>query len=185
MTNPRLIKSYREAIAPAMVKEFTYKNPMQVPRITKVVINMGVGEALVDIKILEKAAADLAAITGQKPVICRAKKAISNFKVKQGNPIGCKVTLRGKMMFEFLDRLINVAMPRIRDFRGLKVSSFDGFGNYNFGVAEQGIFPEIEHDKITHTQGFDITIATTARNNKEALSLLKKFGIPFREDKDK
>jgi len=177
---PRLQETYKEQIKSNMMKHFAYKNHMQVPRIDKVVVNMGVGEAITDIKILEKAAQDLATITGQKPSTTRAKKAISNFKIKQGNPIGCKVTLRGKMMYEFLDRLINVAIPRIRDFRGLKPTSFDAAGNYSFGMTEQSIFPEIELDKVTHVQGLDITVVTTTNDRKETLELLKQFGMPFR-----
>ena len=178
---PRLQEFYKEKIVPAMMQEFSYKNQMQVPIISKVVVNMGVGEAITDIKILEKASEELALITGQKPAIRRAKKAVSNFKIKEGNPIGCKVTLQGKIMYEFLDRLINVAMPRIRDFRGLKANSFDGAGNYSFGIVEQAIFPEIEADRVTRIQGLDITIVTTTEKDEEAKGLLKKFGIPFRQ----
>ena len=178
---PKLQETYKEKIVPEMMQKFSYKNTMQVPRIVKVVVNMGVGEAITDIKILEKASEELATITGQKPAICRAKKAVSNFKIKEKNPIGCKVTLQGNMMYEFLDRLINIAMPRIRDFRGLRVNSFDGAGNYSFGITDQGIFPEIEVDRVTRTQGLDISIVTTAQEDKEALELLKKLGIPFRE----
>jgi len=177
---PRLLEKYKNEIIPQMMEIFKYKNSLQVPRIEKVVINMGIGEAAHDIKILEKAIAELSLITGQKPTLRRAKKAISNFKIKKGNPIGCKVTLRKKMMYEFLDRLINVVIPRIRDFRGLSPNSFDRGGNYSFGISEQTIFPEIDYDKVDRIQGMDISIVTTAKTKEEAFELLKLFGIPFK-----
>ena len=178
---PRLQELYRSQIAVNLTKSFSYKNSMQAPKVAKIVVNMGVGEAITDIKILEKASEELAIITGQRPSVTKAKKAISNFKIKQGIPIGCRVTLRGKIMYEFLDRLVNVAIPRIRDFRGLRPNSFDGSGNYSFGITEQSIFPEIDADRVTHIQGLDITIVTTTNSNEQALALLKQFGIPFRE----
>lgn len=165
-----------------MMQTFGLKNRLAVPRLEKIVINMGVGEALQDIKILEKASEELAAITGQKPIIRRAKKAISNFKLKQGAPVGCKVTLRRARMYEFLDRLINVTMPRIRDFRGVPADSFDKAGNYTLGLTEQGIFPEIEYDKITRPQGMDITfVISGAKTTEQSRELLRLFGMPFKE----
>lgn len=178
---PRLLDRYRNQIVPKMVESFGYKNKMQVPKITKICINMGVGVGSTDIKILESVADNLALIVGQRGVITRAKKAIANFKIKQGMPIGCKVTLRGSRMYEFLDRLVNIAVPRIKDFRGIPATSFDGRGNFSFGVTEQLIFSEIDYDKVTKTQGMDITIVTTAKNNEEAHELLKLFGVPFRQ----
>jgi large subunit ribosomal protein L5 len=165
-----------------MMRTFSFKNRYQVPRLDKIVINMGVSEALQDIKLLDKSMEELALITGQRPIIRRAKKAIANFKIRKGNPIGCKVTLRRKMMYEFLDRLINVALPRIRDFRGLNSNSFDEAGNFSLGLSEQAIFPEIEYDKLTRPQGMDITIVI--RNSKckqHSLGLLRLFGMPFRD----
>ena len=156
-------------------------NPMQVPRITKITVNMGVGEAVADRKVIDAAAGDMARITGQKPMICRARKAIAAFKVREGLPIGCKVTLRGARMYEFLDRLISVAMPRIRDFRGVSPRGFDGRGNYTLGVREQIIFPEIQYDAIDQIRGMDITITTTARDNKQGRALLEAFNFPFRK----
>jgi len=178
--SPKLLEKYKSEIIPIMMKKFNYKNPLQVPRLEKIVINMGVGEAAHDIKILEKAMAELSLVCGQKPVMRRAKKAISNFKIKKGNPVGCKVTLRRKMMYEFLDRFINIVIPRIRDFRGLSVSSFDEGGNYNLGISEQTIFPEIDYDKVERIQGMDINICTTAKKKEEALELLKLLGMPFK-----
>jgi len=176
---PRLLEKYRKEIIPAMQQKFNYKSPMRVPAVKKVVVNMGVGEAITDIKILDKAQEELAAITGQKPVICRAKQAIANFKIREGLPIGCKVTLRRTMMYEFLDRLINVALPRVRDFRGVPSDSFDKDGNYSLGLKEQAIFPEIDIDRIQRVQGMDITIVTNAKTSEEAYELLSLFGMPF------
>ncbi len=181
MGKPRLLETYRSSIVPEMVKAFGYKNQMQVPKIKKIVINVGLGEATQDIKMLEAAQHELAAITGQKPVTTRAKKAIANFKIRKGSAIGCKVTLRRYMMYEFLDRMISVAIPRIRDFRGLPANSFDGSGNYSFGLNEQVIFPEVDVDKVMKTHGMDITIVTDAKSEKEAFELLKLFGMPFKK----
>lgn len=177
---PRLLSKYRDEIMPAMMERFGYKNKLQVPRILKIVVNMGVGEGTGDIKIIEKAAEELSIITGQKPIITRAKKAIANFKIREGQPVGCKVTLRRKRMFEFLDRLINVALPRIRDFRGVSIDSFDQGNNYTLGLSEQIVFPEIDYDKIQRPQGMDITIGTTAKSREEAIEFLRLFGMPFK-----
>ncbi len=180
---PRLLEYYRNEIVPKMMERFSLKNKLAVPRLEKIVINMGVGEALQDIKILEKAMEDLATITGQKPIMRRAKKAISNFKIKQGQPIGCKVTLRKAIMYEFMDKLVNVAMPRIRDFRGVRNDSFDKAGNYTLGMNDQGIFPEIDYDKLIRSQGMDITfVIKNARTQEEAKEFLKLFGMPFSTD---
>ena len=176
---PNLLEKYRKEIIPQMRDKFGYKSPMQVPAIKKVVINMGVGEAITDIKILDKAQEELAMITGQKPLLRRAKAAIANFKTREGLPVGCKVTLRNRMMYEFLDRLINATLPRIRDFRGIPANSFDQQGNYSLGLKDQSVFPEIDIDRLVRVQGMDITIVTSARNNKEAYELLKLFGMPF------
>jgi large subunit ribosomal protein L5 len=176
---PRLKNIYKEKVVPALQNKFKYKNTMQVPKIEKIVVNMGVGEATQEPKTLEWAVADLTAITGQKPSIRRAKKAISNFKLRAGMPIGAKVTLRRDRMYEFLDRLISVAIPRIRDFRGMPDKSFDGHGNYTIGIREQIIFPEIDYDKVEKVRGMDITICTTAKTDEEAYELLKEFGWPF------
>jgi len=181
MGKPRLLETYRSSIVPDMMKAFGYKNQMQVPKLKKIVINVGLGEATQDIKMLEAAQHELAAITGQKPVTTRAKKAIANFKIRKGSAIGCKVTLRRYMMYEFLDRMISVAIPRIRDFRGLPANSFDGSGNYSFGLNEQVIFPEVDVDKVMKTHGMDITIVTDAKSEKEAFELLKLFGMPFKK----
>jgi large subunit ribosomal protein L5 len=162
------------------LKEFGYKSVMEVPRITKIVLNMGVGEAVADKKVLEHAVNDLTLIAGQKPIVTKARKSIAGFKIRDGYPIGCKVTLRGTRMFEFLDRLISVAIPRIRDFRGIPAKSFDGRGNFNMGVREQIIFPEIEYDKIDALRGLNVTITTTAKSDKEARALLSAFRFPFR-----
>lgn len=178
---PRLLELYREEIIPKMMKRFGYKNRLAVPRLEKIVVNMGVGEATTDPKLVEKAAYDLSLITGQKPKITRARKAISNFKLKKGMPIGCCVTLRRYRMYEFLDRLITTAIPRIRDFRGLSPNSFDGRGNYTFGISEQTIFPEVDLDKIDKTRGANITICTTAKTNEEARELLRLLGVPFKK----
>jgi large subunit ribosomal protein L5 len=177
---PRLIDKYNNEIIPKMMERFKYRNKLQVPRLVKIVVNMGVGEAVQDIKILDEAMEQLALITGQRPIIRRARKAVSNFKIKQGLPIGCKVTLRRKMMYEFLDRLVNVALPRIRDFSGISTNSFDQRGNYTLGITEQTIFPEIEIDKISRIQGMDISIVTTAKTKQEAKELLRLFGLPFK-----
>ncbi len=182
-TTPRLLERYRTEVVPELAKIFNYKNPLQAPRIKKVVVNMGVGEALQDLKLLEKSMEELTMITGQRPVMTRAKKAIANFKVKENHPVGCRVTLRRQRMYEFLDRFISVALPRIRDFRGLNPESFDKNGNYSIGITEQGIFPEIDADKLTRVQGMDITIVIDSRSPQESLELLKHLGIPFKTDK--
>ena len=179
MIKPRMLERYRNEIVPEMMKLFGYKNSMQVPRLEKIVINVGLGEAAQDIKLLESAQQGLAMITGQKPVVTKAKKAIANFKIRRGSSIGCKVTLRRARMYEFLDRLISVSIPRIRDFRGLSPDSFDQSGNYSFGLSEQLIFPEIDVDKVMKSHGMDITIATTAADKKEAFELLRLVGMPF------
>jgi len=176
----RLKEFYKSNVAPDLAKHFAYKNPMQVPSITKVVVNMGVGEASQNIKLLEGALSDMTAITGQKPVTTRARKSIANFKLRDGMPVGCRVTLRGEQMWEFLDRLINVALPRIRDFKGVSPKSFDGRGNYTLGLKEQIIFPEIEYDKVDKIRGMDITICTTANTDDEGRELLRRFSMPFR-----
>jgi large subunit ribosomal protein L5 len=181
MATPRLLERYRSDIVPEMMKAFNYKNKLAVPRLEKIVINVGLGEATQDIKFLESAQNELAAITGQKPVVTRAKKAIANFKIRRGLAIGCKVTLRRLIMYEFLDRLISIAIPRIRDFRDLPATSFDRKGNYSFGLSEQLIFPEVDVDKVMKTHGMDITIVTSARTKEEAFGLLKLFGMPFRK----
>lgn len=178
---PRLIDKYKNDIVPKMMQSFKYKNQLQVPRLVKIVVNMGVGEAVQDIKILDQAMDELAAITGQRPTMRRAKKAISNFKIRAGLPVGCKVTLRRNMMYEFLDRLVNIALPRIRDFNGVPGDSFDQSGNYSLGLTEQTIFPEIETDKTPRVQGMDITVVTTAKNKEEAKELLRLFGLPFKK----
>lgn len=176
----RLLDKYRQEVVPAMQGRRGYKNIFAVPRVKKVVINMGVGAGAQDIKILEAHMAELALIAGQRPVITRAKKAIANFKIREGLPIGCKVTLRGKRMYEFLDRLLNAALPRIRDFRGVSPTAFDGSGNYALGLSEQNIFPEIELDKIQRPQGMDIIIVTSAKTREESKELLALLGMPFR-----
>jgi len=178
---PRLKTIYAEVIRPKLVEEFGYKNPMQVPAIEKVVINMGVGEATADTKKVQVAAADLALIAGQKPVITRARKAIATFKVRENMPIGAKVTLRKAKMYEFLDRLVNIALPRVRDFRGLNPKSFDGRGNYALGIKEHIIFPEINYDKAEQVWGMDIIVCTTAKSDDEARALLRAFNFPFRQ----
>jgi large subunit ribosomal protein L5 len=176
----RLESVYKETILPELVKQFSYKSVMQAPRITKITLNMGVGEAVADKKILQSAVSDMEKISGQKPVVTLARKSIAGFKIRDDMPIGCKVTLRSKRMYEFLDRLINISIPRIRDFRGLSPKSFDGRGNYSMGVKEQIIFPEIDYDKIDALRGMDITITTTAKTNEEGLALLKHFNFPFK-----
>ena len=176
----RLKEIYRKEIVPALTQQFAYKTQMQVPRISKVVLNMGVGEATADRKILDNAVADMTKISGQKPVITKARKAIAGFKIREGYPIGCMVTLRQERMYEFLDRLVTVALPRVRDFRGISGRGFDGRGNYNMGVKEQIIFPEIEYDKIDAIRGMNISITTTAKNDDEAKALLSAFRFPFK-----
>ncbi|CAB1370279.1 50S ribosomal protein L5 [Denitratisoma oestradiolicum] len=176
----RLQEFYKQTVAPELLQKFGYKSVMEVPRITKVTLNMGVGEAVGDKKILENAVGDMTKIAGQKPVVTKARKAIAGFKIREGYPIGCMVTLRGARMFEFLDRFITVAMPRIRDFRGVGGKGFDGRGNYNIGVKEQIIFPEIEYDKIDALRGMNISITTTAKTDEEARALLAAFKFPFK-----
>jgi large subunit ribosomal protein L5 len=178
---PRLKRKYREEIRAKLQEQFNYSNPMKVPKLDKVVINMGVGEAVSDSKKIKAALAELERIAGQKPVATKARKSIAGFKLREGMPIGCKVTLRGENMYEFLDRLTTVALPRIRDFRGISAKSFDGRGNYSLGIREQIIFPEIDYDRIDQVRGMDITITTTAATDDEARALLKLFGMPFRE----
>jgi large subunit ribosomal protein L5 len=177
---PRLKKIYREQIAPELFKEFSYSSPMQTPRLEKIVVSMGVGEALQNKKLLDAAIDDLTLITGQKAVKTKARKSIANFKIRTGQEIGAKVTLRGIMMYEFLDRLVNVALPRVKDFRGINQNAFDGHGNYSLGITEQIIFPEIDFDKIERVAGLNIVIVTTARTDAEAKAFLGKFGMPFR-----
>lgn len=176
----RLLDKYRKEIVPALQEKFGHHSYMQAPSIKKIVVNMGVGEAIADVKILDKASEELALITGQKPIVRRAKQAIANFKIREGLAIGCKVTLRQKIMYEFLDRLINVALPRIRDFRGVPVDSFDGQGNYTLGLKEQAVFPEIDIDRVQRVQGMDITLVIDAGSKEEAYELLKCFGMPFK-----
>ena len=177
---PRMRERFRTAVVPAMMKERGYGNPFQVPRLAKVVINMGVGEGKENAKVLDFATADLQAISGQKPIVTKAKKSIANFKLRENVPIGCKVTLRGPRMYEFLDRLVNVALPRVRDFKGVPPKGFDGRGNYNMGLKEQIIFPEIVYDKVDKVRGMDITMVTTTRTDEEAKALLTHLGVPFR-----
>jgi len=182
---PRLLEKYRNEIIPKMMEAFSIKNKFAVPRVDKIVVNMGVGEALQDMKILDKAMEELATITGQKPILRRAKKAIANFKIKQNQPIGCKVTLRRTIMYEFLDRLISIALPRIRDFRGIPPDAFDEAGNYTLGITEQSIFPEIEYDRVSRMQGMDITLVIkNAKTKEQARELLKLFGMPFKTATD-
>ena len=177
----RLKTLYKDKVIPALMKEFSYKNVMQVPRLDKIVINLGLGEAIQNAKVLESAQAELTAIAGQKPVITRAKKSIANFKLRAGMPIGCNVTLRRDRMYEFFDRLVNIALPRIRDFRGVSGKSFDGRGTYALGIREQIIFPEIDYDKIDKIRGMNIVISTTAQTDEEGKALLKMMGMPFRD----
>lgn len=177
----RLQQMHTEQVVPQLTEKFGYKNPMQVPRLTKVTINMGLGEATTDKKVLEQAVDELARITGQKPVVTKARKSVASFKIRDGYPVGAKVTLRAERMYEFVDRLVNVALPRVRDFRGLNAKSFDGRGNYNMGVTEQTIFPEINFDEISAIRGMDIAITTTAQSDAEAQALLAAFGFPFRQ----
>jgi large subunit ribosomal protein L5 len=175
----RLQDHYEKVVRPALIKEFGYTNPMQCPRLEKIVVNMGVGEAVQDGKKVDAAVGDLTLITGQKPVVTRAKKSIATFKLRENMPIGCKVTLRRQRMFEFLDRLVNSALPRVRDFRGVSAKSFDGRGNYALGLKEQLVFPEVDYDKIDQVRGMDIVIVTTARTDAEAKALLRGFDMPF------
>lgn len=176
----RLKQVYAETVNKQLKEQFGYKNPMEIPRITKITLNMGVGEAIADRKVMEHAVGDMTKIAGQKPIVIKARKSVAGFKLREGWPVGCKVTLRREMMYEFLDRLINVAIPRIRDFRGMNPKSFDGRGNYNIGVKEQIIFPEIDYDKIDTLRGMDITFTTTAKTDEEGRALLAAFNFPFR-----
>ena len=178
---PRLKEKYKNEVVPALIERFKYANVMQVPKLEKIVVNIGVGEAVADPKTLDFAVRDLEAITGQKAIITRAKKSIAAFKLRAGMPIGCKVTLRGDRMYEFFDRLVNAALSRVRDFRGVSSKSFDGRGNYSLGIREQLIFPEIDYDKVDKIRGVEITVATTAKTDEEAYELLKLMGVPFRE----
>ena len=177
----RLKQVYREKVIPELMKEFNYSSVMQVPKITKITLNMGVGEAVADKKIIQKAVEDMTAIAGQKPIVTKARKSIAGFKIRDGWPIGCKVTLRQVRMFEFLERLVSIAIPRIRDFRGFSSKSFDGRGNYSIGIKEQIVFPEIDFDKVDAIRGMDITITTTAKTDAEAKALLKSFGFPLKD----
>jgi len=179
---PRLKDRYRKEVVPALIKEFNYRNSMAVPRLRKVVVNMGLGEAIQNAKILDSATAELGLIAGQKPVITRAKKSIANFKLRKNMPIGCTVTLRGDRMYEFFDRLTSVALPRVRDFRGLSTRAFDGRGNYTLGLRDQLVFPEVDYAKVDKIKGMNISIVTDARTDAEALALLRKLGMPFRAE---
>jgi large subunit ribosomal protein L5 len=176
----RLKDIYTKKVVPQLIKEFQYKNPMQVPKLVKIVVNMGLGEAIQNVKIIDGAVQEMAMITGQKPVVTKARKSIATFKLRQGMPIGCSVTLRQDIMYEFFDRLVNVALPKVRDFRGISPNSFDGRGNFSMGLQEQIIFPEIEYDKVEKVKGMNITIVTTAKTNDEARVLLKLMGVPFK-----
>ncbi|MFP4682487.1 MAG: 50S ribosomal protein L5 [Ectothiorhodospira sp.] len=176
----RLKAQYEDTVVRQLMERFGYKNVMEVPRITKITLNMGLGEAVADKKVIEHAVSDMATIAGQRPVVTRARKSIAGFKIRDGYPIGCKVTLRRERMYEFLDRLVNVALPRVRDFRGLNAKSFDGRGNYNMGIREQIIFPEVDYDKIDALRGMDITITTTAKTDEEGRALLEAFHFPFK-----
>ncbi len=176
----RLQEHYNSTVIKQLTEQFGYKSSMQVPKITKITLNMGIGEAVADKKVVEHAVSDMTKIAGQKPIVCNARKSVANFKVREGWPVGCKVTLRRERMYEFLDRLISIAIPRIRDFRGLNAKSFDGRGNYNMGIKEQIIFPEIDYDKIDTLRGMDITITTSARTNEEGRALLAAFNLPLR-----
>ena len=177
----RLQTYYKETVVPQLMEKFSFENIMEVPKITKIALNMGVGEAVTDKKVMGRAVGDLTAIAGQKPVVTLARKSVASFKIRDGWPVGCKVTLRRERMYEFMDRLVSVAIPRVRDFRGLSRKSFDGRGNYSLGVKEQIMFPEIDYDQIDVIRGMDITIATTAKNDEEALALLQAFNFPFKE----
>lgn len=180
MKMARLKEFYTKKVVPALIKEFQYKNPMQVPKLDKIVINMGLGEAISNVKIIDGAVQELSMITGQKPVVTKARKSIATFKLRQGMPIGCSVILRKEIMYEFFDRLVNVALPKVRDFRGISPNSFDGRGNFSMGLQEQIIFPEIEYDKVEKVKGMNITIVTTAKTDAEARVLLKLMGVPFK-----
>ena len=180
--NPRMKDMYRADVVPALMKQFSYGNVMAVPRLSKITVNMGVGDAISDIKLLDQAVDELGAIAGQKAVITRAKKSIANFKLRKGMPIGCMVTLRGARMYEFLDRLVNLALPRVRDFRGVSTRAFDGRGNYTLGIRDQMIFPETNYAKVTKVKGMNICITTTARNDEESRALLAALGMPFRKN---
>lgn len=177
----RLKKHYDDVVRPALVERFGYKNPLQVPRLDKIVLNMGVGEAVTDSKKLTAAMAEMTKIAGQKPAVCKAKRSVANFKLREGQPIGCKVTLRRERMYEFMDRLVTIALPRVRDFRGVPPTSFDGRGNYAFGIKEQIVFPEINFDDVDDVRGMDVIICTTAKTNEEAKVLLEGFAMPFRK----
>ena len=177
----RLNKRYTEEVVPSLMKKFNYKSVMEVPAVEKIVINMGIGEAIANPKLLDEAVAELAQITGQQPVITRAIKSIANFKLREGMPIGCKVTLRKEKMYDFLDKLMNISLPRVRDFRGVSATSFDGRGNYTLGVKEQLIFPEINYDKVNKVRGMDVVIVTSAKTNEEAKALLEELGMPFKK----
>lgn len=177
----RLKDYYLKEVVPALIKEFKYKNPMQVPKMEKIVVNMGLGEAIQNVKIIDSAVQELAAITGQKPIVNKAKKSIATFKLRQGMPIGCSVTLRKQIMYEFFDRLVNVALPKVRDFRGISPNAFDGRGNFSTGLQEQIIFPEIDYDKVEKIKGMNVTIVTTAKTDEEARFMLKMMGMPFRQ----
>jgi large subunit ribosomal protein L5 len=181
MTMVRLAEMYKDKVAPALLKEFGYKSSMAIPRLAKVVVNMGVGEAIADAKLLDQAVDELATVCGQRPAITKAKKSISNFKLREGMAIGCRVTLRGRRMWEFLDRLLNLALPRVRDFRGVSAKSFDGRGNYTLGIRDQLIFPEINYTKVQKVKGMNICIVTTAKTDQEAKELLGGLGMPFRK----
>ena len=176
---PRLVEKYRSDVAPALKKQFGYTSDMAVPKVAKIVINMGMGEAIADAKLLDQAVDELATIAGQRPAVTRARKSISNFKLREGMAIGCPVTLRGRRMFEFLDRLMNLALPRVRDFRGVSAKAFDGRGNYTLGIRDQLIFPEINYNKVQKVKGMNVCIVTTAANDDEALALLTSLGMPF------
>ena len=180
---PRLRKKYYEEIVPTLTKEFSFKSVMQVPKLAKIAINQGIGTALTDKKLIDIGIAEMSAITGQKAVPTISKRDVSNFKLRKGSPIGVRVTLRGEKMYEFLDRLVSVALPRVRDFRGINDKGFDGRGNYTFGITEQLIFPEIDIDKVTQINGMDITLVTTAKTDREAFALLREFGLPFKNQK--
>jgi len=177
----RLQTYYKETVVPQLMEKLSFDNVMEVPKITKITLNMGVGEAVTDKKVMDRAVGDMTAIAGQKPIVNNARKSVASFKIRDGWPVGCKVTLRSERMYEFLDRLVNIAIPRIRDFRGLNRKSFDGRGNYSMGVKEQIMFPEIDYDQIDVIRGLDITITTTAKNDAEALALLQAFSFPFKE----
>lgn len=180
---PRLLERYRKEVAPALQQMFGYKNVMEIPKIEKVVVNVGLGEALQNAKALDNMSRDLAMITGQKPLVTRARKSIATFKLRKGNPIGLKVTLRGRRMYDFLDRLFNVALPRVRDFRGVSPDAFDGRGNYTLGIREHLIFPEVDYDKVDRVRGLEVTIVTTAETDEEARELLRLMGMPFRRSR--